>query len=162
MEDYVVLSQTVDKQNKSVFNKVLRKSDDAIFEVGVTKNKHGVCYGIFFEGNDYRKMGIAFIKGEDIMPFRLNDAPKDEKEEEVFYFVSNSPPPLDLQQYLFKDIPNTVLTGIDAVMYKELLTHWEHDIFFYSKNKNEYCDSYKLKGETVKNFNDYKYHFKVS
>ena len=70
MEDYIIISQTVDEYNNPIFKKVLRTSDDAIFEVRETKNKYGICYRIFFEGNDYRKMGIAFIKGEDIMPFK--------------------------------------------------------------------------------------------
>ena len=157
MEDYVVLSQTVDKQNKSVFNKVLRKSDDAIFEVGVTKNKHGVCYGIFFEGNDYRKMGIAFIKGEDIMPFRLNDAPKDEKDEDIFYFANNKMPS-DLFQTLLESTQGGVF-GERALHYRELLMSWNPDKFVYSQSKKEFTS---LDKKSDKNITDYKYLIRIS
>ena len=157
MEDYTILSQT-EIEGRCVFLKVLRKSDDAIFEVGKTTNSNGVVYSIFFEGDDYRKMIIAFRKGDKITPFRLNDAPKHGEENNVVYFVSNEMPTPKLLELMTKVVSNGVIMGEEAKQYKELLQEWNYGKFFYSKKDNLFISTSKA---NKKEFTDYKYMFKV-
>ncbi len=158
MEDYVIIAQTVDKDNKPIFNKVLRKSDDAIFEVGETKNKYGLCYSIFFEANDYRKMVVSFIKGEDITPFRLNDAPANGEDIEYFYYASNELPSRDLQELLFRVVDSGMVVGTDAKEYRMLLKEWNYNKLMYSAKDEKFISVIKSNDKKI---TDYKFLFRM-
>lgn len=148
IEEYKILQQH-QEDNRLLFDKIIRLSDDIIYEKNVTKTKSGILIHLYCEENNYRKLMLVFMDdagGNN--HFKLSEAPLPTVAKKIVYWASNeTPPPLFWE--------HGIKIGDKAREYHKQLKEWEHELFIYDSEIKAFSN------KTNKNITDYKYLFQM-
>ena len=149
VEEYKVLQQHPD-EDRLIFDKLIRLSDEVIYELNVTETVAGKLIHTYCEGNNYRKLILVFmdsVGGNNY--FKLSDAPLPIEIPKIVYWGANTQPP---QMFWDREI---VMLGDKAREYHSQVREWEHEIFVFNVATNTFFN------RNSKKITDFKYLFKM-